>query len=188
MGLAGKIRWGQLAGLLLAMTIILACAPATRHKVLCFFFDGVPDGKTPSGGAVAKVREPSVFHPLVAPYKPRPTPLPIVSVHKPVQERRCNVCHETERGYMPISMDEALCDRCHKEQRLREGWDHGPINLGTCIPCHRAHESPYPHLLDKPVPQVCMICHLEDIERKRKEHQVANINQCTACHDPHRMY
>jgi predicted CXXCH cytochrome family protein len=88
----------------------------------------------------------------------------------------------------PLAIDARLCDRCHGEQRQREGWNHGPINLGTCIPCHRAHESPYPHLLDRPVPQLCLHCHVDALEIMPQYHQVADLEDCTQCHDPHRMY
>jgi predicted CXXCH cytochrome family protein len=117
----------------------------------------------------------------------RPGPPPIVSTHKPVADHQCRMCHQSNRGYYePIGVDEQLCDRCHKDLRLSQGWNHGPINLGTCLPCHRAHESPYPHLMDRPLPELCLLCHAEDVDRTPKYHQVPNLNQCTACHDPHR--
>jgi predicted CXXCH cytochrome family protein len=87
-----------------------------------------------------------------------------------------------------LTQDATMCDQCHREQRLREGWNHGPVNLGTCIPCHVAHESQYPHLLERPVPDVCLVCHETEMERKTEYHAVENVNQCTACHNPHRMY
>ena len=174
------------AALLILAFSALACSPVARHRVLNFFFDGVPGGK---GDAVKAERPPSLFHPTAAPLTtPRPTPPPIVSVHKPWAERQCRVCHESEGRFVPISLDEKLCDRCHREQREREGWSHGPINLGTCVPCHRPHDSPYPRLLELPVPELCLICHREDLARQEKHHEVPNIRDCIACHDPHRMY
>lgn len=180
-------RVSRAGALGLLALMMLACSPATRLTMLNFFFDGVPDGKPRPAGAVGQ-RPPSPFHPERPAVAPRATPLPIVSRHKPVVQRQCKLCHETGAGYTPIAVDEQLCDRCHKSQREKEGWNHGPINLGTCIPCHRAHESPYPHLLDRPVPDLCLTCHPDTMERKAQHHQVANLTSCTACHDPHRMY
>lgn len=178
-------RRGSLAlGLGLLGILLLACSPATRFKVLHFFFDGVPDGKPKKH---APQRPPSPYHPLRAPRKPAPAALSIVSTHKPVAERQCRQCHESGGSFVPIVVDEKLCDKCHRVTREREGWNHGPINLETCLPCHRAHESPYPHLLDLPLPELCLTCHKDDLQSKRKYHQVPNISQCMACHDPHRV-
>ena len=91
-------------------------------------------------------------------------------------------------GFAPGAKDAALCDRCHKEQRIREGWDHGPINLGTCVPCHRPHESEYPYLLEKPMPDLCLDCHGTEMEKYQFYHAVPDVSNCSTCHDPHRMY
>lgn len=182
-------RAARAIGLGLLTLGLLACSPATRLTVLSFFFDGVPGGKPmPAGAAAARPSASSPFHPERAVATPRPTPPPIVSTHKPVVERKCGLCHETGAGYTPIALDERLCDRCHKAKRDKEGWNHGPINLGTCIPCHRAHESPYPHLLDQPLPELCLTCHPDTLTRQAPHHKVADIRSCTACHDPHRMF
>ena len=127
---------------------VLACSPAARFKALCFFFDGVPGA--PGGRQVKPGEKPGGFHPERPAATPKPAPLPILSTHKPVAEKRCKECHASGGMFVPIRMTEQLCDKCHKEKREKEGWNHGPINLGTCVPCHRSHESPYPHLLDKP--------------------------------------
>jgi predicted CXXCH cytochrome family protein len=166
--------------------ILIACAPESRYKALSFFFDGVPGGQEERVKTAEPHADLSRFHPTAAPFKPIPTPLPIVSVHKPVAEHRCAECHDKGRGYEVITISQSLCDKCHKEQRLKEKWDHGPINLGECLPCHVAHESAYPHLLDRPVPDVCLICHQEDMNRKERYHDVFNVNECAKCHNPHR--
>jgi predicted CXXCH cytochrome family protein len=167
-----------------------ACAPDTRYRVLSFFFDGVPaPGEQPKLPESRTRPETALFHPLRAGAQaPLPTVKAPASIHPPVRERKCGACHDPSDVSAPLALDERLCDKCHKEQRQREGWDHGPINLGTCIPCHRAHESPYPHLLEKPVPDLCLDCHREDMERKEDYHNVVNVDKCAECHDPHRMY
>lgn len=181
----GRLQWRscRLAVLAVLALGLLACAPGARFKVLCFFFDGVPGG--PSRHPKASAEELKPRRPGVPVATPRPTPLPIISTHRPVADKRCKECHSSGGMFMPIEMTQQLCDKCHKEKRLKEGWNHGPINLGTCVPCHRSHESPYPHLLDKAFPEVCLTCHKDDMEHPVKAHQVANVNQCIACHDPH---
>jgi predicted CXXCH cytochrome family protein len=176
------------------LMLLGACAPATRMRVLTFFFDGVP-GAEPDAGPKHRQKR-SAFMQEALPLalgKPRPAikvpaALPIVSRHQPVEKKQCQECHDVGASFAPLGRDAALCDRCHQPQRLREGWSHGPINLGQCIPCHRAHESPYEHLLSKPVPELCMDCHQDEMDRKRVYHDIADLNRCVACHDPHRMY
>ena len=175
---------------------LLACAPTARYRVLNFFFDGVPKPGSEGvvGGAQAVQVEISPFRqalieaarnapPIKIPEAPK-----IVSVHKPVAEKRCTECHDTSRGLEAMARDATLCDKCHKEQRLKEGWSHGPLNLGTCVPCHQPHESPYPHLLERPVPELCFYCHSEEGFTEKEYHDVPNWTECSACHDPHRMY
>lgn len=190
-----SIKLWHIAGILIiAIIIIIACASTTRYEVLNFFFDGVPSPEITT-------QTKTVGYPRVSPFRvsldyiamartPQPTPAaaPIVSVHKPVAEKKCLECHDPNAGLQPFARDAKLCDRCHKEQRQREGWAHGPINLGTCVPCHRSHESPYPYLLEEPVPQLCMICHIEDYNPAANYHDVFYIDNCTVCHDPHLMY
>jgi predicted CXXCH cytochrome family protein len=178
----------------IALMIVMACASKRRYEVLSFFFDGVP---SPEGTTQTETRRSFRISPFRASLEslaaartpvPKPQAPPIVSIHKPVAEKKCLECHDTSAGLQPFARNEALCDKCHLEERIREGWDHGPINLGLCVPCHRAHESPYPYLLEQPVPQLCLICHVEDMDRKESYHEVSFVNDCTACHDPHIMY
>ncbi|MCL5270033.1 MAG: hypothetical protein M1457_05670 [bacterium] len=194
-GMSARGNWRTTGACLMAGLagglLLLACAPAARHDLLTFFFDGVPSGKeVPSTAAIgptsARIQRPPMA--VAYPIRLVPTPPPIVSVHKPFAERQCTECHQISRGMEPLANDERLCDKCHGEQRRRQGWNHGPINLGTCIPCHRAHDSAYPHLLDRPIPQLCLFCHVGALENMPAYHQVAELNDCTKCHDPHRMY
>lgn len=175
---------------------VSACSPVARYRVLSAVFDGVPP---PPGMVVAPADalEPAVagasafgegMDRLRAARPPR-TPLPtIVSVHRPVAERKCRECHDLNTPDAGLRHDATLCDRCHKEQRQRENWDHGPINLGTCIPCHVPHRSPNAHLLAVATPQLCLNCHEGVTPESADYHCVDNFDDCTGCHDPHRMY
>ena len=174
-----------------AAAVVLACAiacqPKARYRTLSFFFDGVPNPDAPVEVANRAPRESSPFHPIRG--RAVATPPPIVSVHKPYTSGQCAQCHDPVT-MAPRALDATLCDQCHLEQRLREGWAHGPINLGTCMPCHSRppHDSIYPHLLEKPVPDLCLDCHAEDMAREETYHAVPEVDACILCHDPHRMY
>ncbi len=163
------------------------CTGETRHRVLTFLFDGVPGDEEPIQEEAA-----TRFSPLRAQAAERaaiePPAAPVsVSVHQPVFQRQCGECHDMRRGLAVSEQGMRLCDRCHGERRQEEGWNHGPINLGQCLPCHRAHESPWPHLLQEPVPQLCGHCHRGDADPDAPYHAVPDFEQCTSCHHPHRV-
>jgi predicted CXXCH cytochrome family protein len=170
------------------LALLAACAKDSRYRMLKFFFDGVPtvaEQQTTTSLVSARKR------PFTFPHRPptapaAPTALPAVSIHKPFAERKCTACHDMSAGGDALTRNLNLCDRCHQEERVNENWAHGPINLGQCMPCHRAHQSPYPHLLDEPMPNLCLRCHEDTLDRKTQYHNVANLAQCTHCHDAHR--
>ena len=182
------------AGLLAAL-VVAGCAPASRYRVLSFFFDGVPvpAGVEPRPGYESSrtVQRQSSFRAALAQLPAPPPPPPAVvyrSIHQPVVENRCRFCHNPNAPMDEIVHDATLCDACHGDQRREEGWDHGPINLGTCIPCHVSHKSPYDSLLTEPMPDLCLHCHDREGLAEPDYHQVETYDQCTTCHDPHRMY
>lgn len=193
----GRQAWSPriaAAAALLAL-LLVSCTRIGRYEVLSFFFDGVPTPpgvQAPAPRPVAgRAGASSVFVEAIqtlreqAPKKPK---MIFLSVHKPVAERKCQECHDEPSLGTQVAHDATLCDRCHQEQRREQGWDHGPINLGTCIPCHVPHRSTNEHLLSKPVPELCLNCHTTTMEGDSEYHVAANFNACTECHDPHRMY
>lgn len=183
------------AVLVLAGGVATSCSPAGRYRVLSAVFDGVPP---PPGMVVEGMDEldldpnASAFSQGLATMRARrgpiAKPVKMVSVHKPVAENRCNECHNMDHPGADLARDATLCDKCHLEERQAKGWDHGPINLGTCIPCHLPHESPHEHLLAVAMPALCLNCHEAVSAEGPDYHRVANFGACTACHDPHRMY
>ena len=189
---------GLLAGLVVTLSVLLvACAPSARYRVLSYFFDGVPSPPGVTGEGTLEVDTTgtslSVFQSSIDAIRrerePVKSPQPVfLSVHKPVAESKCVQCHDLEVDFRDMPRDASLCDRCHLEQRRDEGWAHGPINIGSCVPCHNPHKSQYEHLLEKPVPELCLYCHREDLADDEEYHDVPNRDDCTACHDPHRMY
>ncbi len=181
----------------LACLVAAACSPVARYRVLSTVFDGVPpppgvEVRSDSPIPTTAVENISVLQQSLrqlraekAPLELKPT---ILSVHQPVADHKCAECHNVDRLDSGLRHDATLCDKCHLDQRKEEGWDHGPINLGTCIPCHVPHRSQYEHLLAEAVPQVCLNCHESLSPEASDYHRVENFNECTACHDPHRMY
>ena len=183
-------RWFMIAtGAVAGIWLLQACAPTTRHRVLTFFFDGVPtdDEPPPETQPEWSATPHEEFAPPPVERIPTPEPFVPVSVHQPFQDRECRECHDARAGMQVNVQDARLCDRCHQEERISQGWSHGPINVGTCVPCHEAHESIHPHLLTSPVLELCMECHEEEINRQPAYHDVPNLADCTACHDPHRV-
>lgn len=185
------------AAVVAAAVLAASCSPESRYRVLSAVFDGVPPPagfETPAPGIVV----PSVEVPgsgflddlrtLREQRPPRDTTPVILSVHKPVAERKCRECHGDPEDVAIIPHDARLCDKCHLDQRRDQGWDHGPINLGTCIPCHTPHRSRHKSLLSEPLPDLCLHCHKDVSPDGPDYHVVANFADCSACHDPHRMY
>jgi predicted CXXCH cytochrome family protein len=170
--------------------LLVSCSETSRYRVLSFIFDGVP---APEGMEVkeegSRESEQTAFQQAVEELgvEKNPPPPQIQSIHEPYLGRNCRVCHDSPLNLDVIPRNAELCDRCHLQQRIVEGWDHGPINLGSCVPCHVPHSSIYPNLLSKPVPDVCLFCHQEE-EEHPEYHAVPNYSSCTECHDPHRMY
>lgn len=178
--------------------LAVACAPATRHAALTFFFDGVPtapeqpDPTQPDdkpADAPPSARQVAYNQDEAAPEsEPIDSAPALRSIHEPVRRRQCTLCHDMTRtdGFDPTVRDSRLCDRCHMGKRLELGWNHGPINLGSCMPCHEPHDSPLPHLLSQPVTDLCSACHAEDLARGSVFHAMPGAANCTRCHDPHR--
>lgn len=179
----------------LAALSVPSCSPVSRYRVLSAVFDGVPPppGMEVPAPALETQGPTSALSDglarLRAERRPRAKPgIVILSVHKPVADRQCDQCHNLDSPGGDMAKDATLCDKCHADQRREQGWDHGPINLGTCIPCHLPHRSSHEHLLAMAVPDLCLNCHQAVTPEGPDYHRVDNFASCTTCHDPHRMY
>jgi predicted CXXCH cytochrome family protein len=179
-------------GALLTVCAISGCKNTPEnHKILSFFFDGVPDpteekksaaGEGETGGTGSTGPEPST--------------------HKPVVDRLCGDCHgasrETfrKRGFTgidisSITMAWETCRDCHSNSdKVPEAsvivrsdrWLHGPVAAGRCQDCHRGHRSEYPHLLRSGnLEAACRSCHEQLPERSGAMAEM----RCVECHDPH---
>ncbi len=170
-----------LAGVLLA--VVSGCDRGARHRVLTFFFEGVPPLDADKKEVVTKkpVEDPAVeVEPVKIIKQTRP------SGHEP--SRDCNQCHQERGGWDKNRLTRPLpdlCYKCHTDYSDASAYLHGPIAVGDCVVCHNPHGAQNIHLQRAPQPDLCYQCHLqEDVgsiaEHRDEEHQI-----CSDCHDPH---
>ncbi len=162
----------------------MACADATRQRVLRFFFDGVPEpGAEPPVGYPAP--EGADFQEAPAePGAPRPAARPIFP-HAPYRENRCGACHDPQSGSVNRTPQEGLCRGCHPDVPGRARYVHGPVAVGDCLFCHHHHGSPYPGLLLVETNDTCYRCHDRQSTSAALYHAGLESRLCTECHDPH---
>jgi predicted CXXCH cytochrome family protein len=170
-----------------ASLVLLSCTPEEKHRVLTFFFDGVPPlhpievkakpGATPATPApqVTKVARPEP--PRVVWYE-----------HEPASDRKkCGECHDLKASFRLFKPVAELCITCHQETTREHPRMHGPVAVGDCAACHEAHRSPYRHVLRAPAPKLCLTCHESTpagestLGCKRASDEAA----CTTCHSAH---
>jgi predicted CXXCH cytochrome family protein len=151
----------------------LACSGATRHKVLTFFFDGVPPPRAAetvagvSSGASAAAGSPHEA--------PRD--------HGPYAARMCGACHEAQATNALVAPRDQICFRCH-EIALDRKYVHGPIASGGCLVCHDPHGSGNRALLVSASDRFCFHCHDRDLVHRIDGHEGLEEG-CTDCHDAH---
>ncbi len=189
-------------GLLIAS--LWGCDRHTRHKVLTFFFTGVPpleEGKKApeEGKEVAEAQKVQKKRRLISKAIP--------FSHGPYAARLCDGCHDTSptvdfrrstrrqaggigrtrRGIIVAPIKE-LCTECHTyksaQRAYEEGlWLHGPVAEGNCVICHSPHESPNPYLLRVKSEEICIGCHSEGYIVNTAVH--SGSRDCLSCHNPH---
>lgn len=117
------------------------------------------------------------------------------SVHQPIRDGRCQLCHEVHLSETPALLKDKTpdCRECHEgtyERLDSERYVHGPLNLGNCRLCHTIHSSTNPALLAEPATSLCVQCHSEVAIREGtpKElmpHTMIPEGKCGTCHRPH---
>jgi len=165
-------------GVIAVLFLLLGCTAVQKHKALVFFFDGVP----PLNGSVAPAADTSRpgLKPVFVARGNRP---PVMYLHKPYQERRCENCHTPTRDLVAPMPD--LCFKCHKNFLDGYTYVHGPVSSGNCTKCHHQHTSEYPKLLIRPGQDLCLYCHKQSIVYDTKYHRLMEDMSCTECHNPH---
>jgi predicted CXXCH cytochrome family protein len=176
---------------------LTGCEKHVRHKVLTFFFTGVPPLEGDKSEEVEK--EAGIKKPKG---KKR---IPSVFVHGPKAAGECFLCHDTDstlsfkrmkRGVgMPKLGDitpgrlvaplKELCIQCHTSKSSNgKLWVHGPLSGGVCTSCHDYHQSGFRYMLFKESSiDLCSQCHAKGYITQIEEHQSGE--ECISCHNPH---
>lgn len=210
------MSWGSRARRLLPAGIVAVCllpaiilagctTPEARHKVLTFFFTGVPDpieipeqieGQNLSQeeriAAHMRARERANFRP------------PETYAHAPAASNQCEFCHQMGSssgvGSRKIGPEMAadvkqLCTGCHddKNQTFAESLgmvSHPPAGSGMCVLCHEPHHAKQRYMLRGEDRQgLCLICHtgkVAPIPPPGPHAWIFGLKiECTECHNPH---
>ena len=166
---------------------LLGCDRVARHKVLTFFFEGVPpldsdsqveemEATVEESEAAAALKEEAV---KVARQR-------VSSKHKVGKD--CGQCHLEQGGWDRERLIEPLpdlCYSCHTDYSTAGGYLHGPVAAGDCVFCHDSQQTKYVHLQKQPQPKLCYQCHLQEDIASVADHQDKQHEICTECHDPH---
>jgi predicted CXXCH cytochrome family protein len=166
---------------LLAAVLASGClTPEQRHRVLDFFFDGVPP-----------LTEPHVAVEGLPPFAAIPSegvdavPEIFASVHGPYSQKECSECHRSRFSNSLVAEGAELCWRCHDEQDFPGDVVHGPMQAGRCEGCHHPHRSKNPLLLLKAGSELCAECHDESTFQLSEYHPPDYDSDCLKCHNPH---
>ena len=165
----------------LLATIAISCAEPTRHKVLSFFFDGVPapGGSAPEGTEPGPTMEPADDLVATATRPAQPT-----FAHEPYRTGACSRCHDAESGGLVRGLDAGLCRMCHGGIDGELRYVHGPVAVDACTYCHHYHSAFRPNLLLREPRALCLSCH-EVADLTEGSHHQDLDGACTDCHDPH---
>ena len=162
---------------------IESCDKVERHKVLDYFFDGVPPlDQVPF--------EAEPFNPNAEQFNQMGQP-PAWYIQEPV--KNCTNCHHwpkrrsfSTETYL-IAPVPKLCYKCHPDFTASASFVHGPVAVGQCLFCHNdpPHRSKNKHLLKEPEPKLCYLCHDVSMIELIPAHLPGQTSACTDCHNPH---
>jgi predicted CXXCH cytochrome family protein len=163
---------------------VSACSDQTRYRVLCFFFDGVPEpGAKPSRGYPPLYGAPGQA--TATSPGDRQAPRPPSCTHTPYRENRCAFCHDAGSGLLTRTVQKGLCRECHPAVPGDAPYVHGPVAVSDCLACHEPHTAFYPKLLLKEDPRLCLDCHRRQDLTQGPHHAAIGEGPCVECHDPH---
>jgi predicted CXXCH cytochrome family protein len=179
-----KFAVAWLVGIGFVSMLIVSCEPVQKHRVLTFFFDGVPPLEQGTATAAQGPQDPNLEV-----FPAERAPKPAMFVHEP--RKNCEICHSTRqrRGFSRTVQLTAevpeLCHQCHADYTKLEEWVHGSVAVGECLFCHHHHESRNKHLLKKPVPTLCYLCHEREQIAAIPDHSEQAVSACLDCHEGH---
>jgi predicted CXXCH cytochrome family protein len=152
----------------LLAALMLGCSATTRHRVLSFWFDGVPKPVPPEAAAAGAAS--------AGPARP------LLLEHGPYAAKQCDACHVPGRSNSLVAANGELCARCHQLDTGRK-YLHGPVAAGGgCLLCHDPHSSRHEKLLVAESRNFCLRCH--DGAEVAASHGGVE-QQCTDCHEAH---
>lgn len=158
--------------LCVAVLVFLAgCDEVKKHKILTFFFDGVP----PLGLEYLDPNSPEYAQQLEELEK-----VSMASRHE--TGKGCKHCHES--GILKETIPD-LCYTCHDDYMQQGAYVHAPVLVGDCLFCHDEHSSGNPALLRYPIPEMCYRCHDNRAVDLIEGHSDKRYKMCTTCHLPH---
>ncbi len=162
---AGAVALGAVAAL------SAGCSTAKHHRVLSFFFDGVPKPESTVASTAPAVQA-SVGRQLVQPGE-----------HGPYAAKLCDSCHDSKATNALVVPAEQLCNRCH-ELGVAKAYVHGPLASGGCTVCHDPHRSANRYLLVSASDGFCFSCH-DRAALSPADGHTGDATNCTDCHDAH---
>lgn len=184
------------------------CDKHTKHKVLTFFFTGVPPLEEKKKDATAETK---VAGAEEEKKKTGVTREVRFFAHGPKAANECFQCHDTSgsitfrksfqsktqtaslkqsaisgRLVAPL---EKLCIECHTAKSAQSAYTnglsmHGPLATGSCTFCHNPHQSRFQYMLIKEKTwNLCTECHSTGYLAETEEHKKGK--DCILCHNPH---
>lgn len=170
---------GLILGALLA-GLATGCRAPARQTLLHVFFTGVDSTQ------VAEVPRPKVATiPQLTPARTA-APAPLLFVHQPYEERKCDACHLSRQSEQLKREEPALCLECHPQLGGEAKFVHAPFGEGRCSLCHDAHQAEEKKLLTRKAQALCEVCHKPALMQWVSRHATAGDSACVTCHDPHR--
>ena len=135
--------------MMLFMIMVVGCKRETRHKILTFFFEGVPPLDSESQTDESEMAIDELAQSAVTKEKPvsRISKQSHSSKHNSVRD--CSKCHIGAMGSGQRQLVKPipdLCYSCHTNYSAAGGYLHGPIAVGECVFCHDSHQSKYVYL------------------------------------------
>ena len=170
--------------ILILMILIASCDEAKRHKMLTYFFDGVPPLKDPNAVDLVIVSDTNSEYPVFGSGEVKR----IKRAHGP--GRDCKLCHKKlvkSRWATPqvVKGIPEICFDCHDTYTDPQYYVHGPVAVGQCGFCHDPHDSDYKALLKDSVPRLCYRCHDQSSIESIPSHDKDTISGCNLCHEAH---
>lgn len=155
-----------------------SCSSEKRHRVLTFFFDGVPSIDTSNTASNLPTEEGE----MVVNRKATKSDF---LYHKPYEQEKCTSCHEGGFSNRLLMKMPDLCYSCHTNFKNEFKQLHGPVSSGNCLECHNQHMSKYDKLLDVQGQAICLKCHQKEQVLQSNKHKNIAQRNCTECHNPH---